>query len=101
VIKMSGKKNSPESGKPLEELSLRERLALKANMNVDKMPTNANSLYENTLGGGKKQTPSTFESITSIIGTKRRNDDEYDLNMQVYEPKPLDVRSKMNRNLAP
>jgi DNA topoisomerase-2 len=53
VIKMGNKKNSPESGRPVEELSLRERLALRANVSVDKMPNNANSLYDNTIGSGK------------------------------------------------
>lgn len=96
----NNKKNSPESGRPVEELSLRERLAMKANVSVDKMPTNTNTLY-NTFGNGK-QNSATYSSITSMIGSKRpRDDDEYDLNMGDSNSKPRDVRGRLNRVQVP
>lgn len=73
---------SPETGQPSEarnegpfggeaELSLRERLALKAGVTADKMP-GGNPLYEQGFGNGGSKGDMIQPSIVDGIGKKRR-----------------------------
>jgi len=59
----------------VKDLSLRERLALAANQDVDKLPAaSTNPLYD-TMGGGSNF---TLNSITNMIGQKKQRDDSDD-----------------------
>lgn len=69
-------KVSPETGQALKDMSLRERLAVKAGTAADKMPV-TNSLYDAGFGGGNKA-KMTQPSIQSFIGKKRRKDTSSD-----------------------
>ena len=54
------------------ELSLRERLALKANLDADKMPPRANPLYDDQRGMGKAISSSGLSVLKGQVGQRRR-----------------------------
>ena len=72
-VSKPSKKSSPVSpvAKPQQELSLRERLALKANMDADKLPLTSNPLYDNQMGMGKGKQGDVM-TLLGKIGQKRR-----------------------------
>ena len=96
----ASKKSSPISpaAKPQPELSLRERLALKANMDADKMPLNGNPLYDNSMGNGIKSKPGDVMSLLNKIGQKKRRDGDED-ESDGYRPKDL-VQQRSNAPLT-
>ena len=66
---------SPETGQAPENLSLRERLALKAGTTADKIPA-VNPMYEQGFGNGGARGGLTQPSIQGTIGQKRRKVEE-------------------------
>ena len=76
-VKEVAKKVSPESSRPVAELSLRERLALKTGVTADKLPLATNPLYNTNIGEGYKMN-GDMKFVQSLIGQKRRKNDPSD-----------------------
>lgn len=66
---------SKGAGLPIKnpaELSLRERLALKANLDADKMPPRADPRYDDQRGMGKAVSSSGLSVLRDQLGQRRR-----------------------------
>jgi hypothetical protein len=70
-VQSSNEKSPPEQ-QPVKELSLRERLAMKANLDYDKMEITASNPLYDTMGMGNSM---TLNAITSLIGRKKQKDE--------------------------
>ena len=69
------KEASPAARKetvPVENLSLRERLALQANADADKAPPQVNALYDKSMGQGLSK--GDLDILSGKIGQKRGYD---------------------------
>lgn len=77
---------SPETGRPVEELPLRERLALQGRTMADKLPPPINPLYNAGFGTGMKG--GTQPTIVDMIGKKRRKVEDSDDEEEFKEARP-------------
>lgn len=82
--KSNRKKDSPSPKKAPAELSLRERLALKAGVDAAKLPPRSDPLYDKQMGTGKGPSSSGLAILKGQVGQRRRrggdgeSDDDFD-----------------------